>query len=311
MVVQRFFLAGVLLLAGACGETADDDRLSDGTSSTVEPVQEPARSSSDPSVETTGPSTTGPSTTGPSTIESSTGDIQLDVVSIQPASPAPGQVVEIVVSARAPGLLHQQVVSLGDGRTIRRNLGMGCSTMGDYAEPPPPPIGPTEALVTIATTYRASGDYSVGIDVEAYTECPQLDQGIGRQIGHLSVPLSVAAGPSVGNGDLPPSASLTESIGWGGTDVRVEANGTDDDGWISELRIDWGDNSTPTTITRNEACAPGPSGWPMNAGYTEAATHTYPAPGEYTATLTVTSTACDGTRAQTASSSNLVVFPSR
>ena len=290
------------MLVSACGEAAGDDRVSSGAPLTIASGEEgSAPSSSAPSVERSEPSTSEPAT----------GDIELDVVSIRPASPAPGEVVEIVVNARAPGILHQLVLSLGDGRSIRRSLGTGCSAWGDYAEPPPPPIGPSEAPVTIRTTYAAPGDYSIRIDVEAYAECPQLDQGIGSQVGHLTLPLSVTAGPVVGNGDLQPVATLTESIGWGGTDVRVEASGTDEDGWISELRIDWGDGSTPTSITRNEACAPGPSGWPMDPGDTEAATHAYPAPGEYTSTLTVTSTACDGTRAQTATSSNLVVFPSR
>lgn len=257
------------------------------------------------------PAASGSSDPSTGALGSSDNDVQLDLVSINPASPAPGQVVEIVVRARASGLLHEQVVSLGDGRNISSVLGTGCSTMGDYAEPPPPPNGPSEAMATLATTYAEPGDYSVRIEANAYAECPQLDQGTGSQVGHLTVPLSVKDGPVVGNGDLPPSATLTESIGWGGTDVRVEANGTDEDGWISELSVDWGDGSTPTTLTRTEPCVPGPGGWPMNAAYTEAITHTYPAPGEYTATLSVLSTSCDGTREQTARGSNLVVFPSR
>jgi hypothetical protein len=297
MPVRCVLLAGLLVLIGACGEQSDGDRVNTGSSLSIASGDAPVvPNSSNPRVET---------------VESSTGDIELDVVSVHPASPAPGEVIEIVINARASGLLHQQVVSFGDGRSIQLDLGTGCDSWGDYSEPPPPPVGPTEELGTITTTYAAPGEYSVSIEVEAYAECSQQGQGTGTQMGRLTVPVSVTDGPVVGNGDMPPSATLTESIGWGGTDVRVEATGTDNDGWISELRIDWGDGSTPTTIIRNEACAPGPGGWPMNPSYTEAATHTYPASGEYTARLTVISTACDGTQMQTASGSNNVVFPSR
>jgi hypothetical protein len=91
----------------------------------------------------------------------------------------------------------------------------------------------------------------------------------------------------------------------------------DDDGWISQFLIDWGDGSPPLTLAYNPfPCkAMPPSGWPANNYVTipsdttnplvgldgkpaPSTEHFYSEPGSYTVTVSVRSTACDGSQLQ-------------
>jgi hypothetical protein len=91
----------------------------------------------------------------------------------------------------------------------------------------------------------------------------------------------------------------------------------DDDGWISQFVVDWGDDTSPTTYVYNPfPCkAMPPSGWPagnyvslpsdttnplvgIDGQSVPSTEHFYVAPGTYTVTVTVRSTACDGSQPQ-------------
>lgn len=84
--------------------------------------------------------------------------------------------------------------------------------------------------------------------------------------------------------------------------LQVWAKGTDEDGYITRIVIDFGDGS-PAVIRPGEsnACRPTPSAWPAaSTGFTVAPfpTHHYNAPGTYTVTATVVSAGCDGAEEQ-------------
>ena len=91
----------------------------------------------------------------------------------------------------------------------------------------------------------------------------------------------------------------------------------DDDGWIREFVVDWGDDTSPTTFAYNPfPCkAMPPSGWPagnyvslpsdttnplvgIDGNPVPSTEHFYVAAGAYTVTVTVRSTACDGSQPQ-------------
>ena len=91
----------------------------------------------------------------------------------------------------------------------------------------------------------------------------------------------------------------------------------DDDGWIREFVVDWGDDTSPTTYAYNPfPCkAMPPSGWPagnyvslpsdttnplvgIDGQPVPSTEHFYVAAGTYTVTVTVRSTACDGSQPQ-------------
>lgn len=91
-----------------------------------------------------------------------------------------------------------------------------------------------------------------------------------------------------------------------GGQITIDPSLLDDDGNISQLSIDWGDGNPPTVIGIQGACHdPAPSGmyWPYTAMNQHATSPTL-APGTYTVTITETSTGCDGSDPQTASTSH-------
>jgi hypothetical protein len=91
----------------------------------------------------------------------------------------------------------------------------------------------------------------------------------------------------------------------------------DEDGWIRQFLVDWGDGSAPVTLAYNPfPCkAMPPSGWPadnyvsipsntlnpevgLDGKPAPSTEHLYSTPGTYTVTVTVRSTACDGSQPQ-------------
>jgi hypothetical protein len=119
--------------------------------------------------------------------------------------------------------------------------------------------------------------------------------------------IDVADGNSQTNGPVQPY--FIEPFGnatVNGSQIAIDPAMLDDDGNISQLSIDWGNGGPPTVITGMQTCHdPAPSGkyWPYTA-IGQRAVSPILSRGTYTVTITETSTGCDGTDPQTASTSH-------
>lgn len=126
--------------------------------------------------------------------------------------------------------------------------------------------------------------------------------------GALYGVVEVIAGTSRGQGPALPTIQVSQAQAPGeavvpGT-VKVWAKARDEDGYILQFMINFGDNhATEMRLGDPTPCRTTPSGWP--APSTAALQEPYPsihydAPGDYTITVTVISSACDRSEQQTA-----------
>ena len=130
--------------------------------------------------------------------------------------------------------------------------------------------------------------------------------------------------PTPGYSQGPALPTIKEVGNYASPDHRGDAHylplyiaAQDDDGWISQFVVDWGDDTSPTTYAYNPfPCkAMPPSGWPagnyvslpsdttnplvgIDGQPVPSTEHFYVAAGTYTVTITVRSTACDGSQPQ-------------
>jgi len=83
--------------------------------------------------------------------------------------------------------------------------------------------------------------------------------------------------------------------------VTLWGQGTDDDGFVRHLVVDWGDGTT-TTFPGDTDCQEAADGWPAGSEadvpYDPPPVHHYKTYGDFRITLTAVSTACDGSDVQ-------------
>jgi hypothetical protein len=222
-------------------------------------------------------------------------------VSVEPAQLLTGELLTVHVRAEdSPGSVIVGASDFGDGRG------------GARARPPileckpsdqrPATLAPAERTLTLPYSYRLPGAYKLRVDVISSRCSP--DKAEQAEDGDLTATveavISVGKGVPTGNGPVEPLIDLTQRTDFDNPGAVIVDFGTKDpDGLIDRVSLDWGDNTQDFETRRSRnSCVDPVRFWPTSE-LIDGPSHRYPAPGRYTARLTVYSTACDGSAIQT------------
>ena len=117
--------------------------------------------------------------------------------------------------------------------------------------------------------------------------------------------------PTQTNGPSQPQASAAKRTGDNPSYAYLNAKGRDDDGWVRRITVAWGDGTTTTAGEWSPSGCTNASGTshPVASAHDGNASHHFADAGDHTVTVTVTSSACDGTDVQTGSSTATVNQP--
>jgi hypothetical protein len=138
-----------------------------------------------------------------------------------------------------------------------------------------------------------------------------LLQGISGGCNHngeVYGTLDVGPGTSTSQGPALPVVEASQStrpVGHenDGSWVSAYGHAADRDGYITSMVITWGDGTSSTYPGDPGPCQRGTDGWPAGSeatlpGDSHPPAHHYTHPGDYTVTITATSTGCDGKQPQ-------------
>jgi hypothetical protein len=158
---------------------------------------------------------------------------------------------------------------------------------------------------TAQHAYRKAGAYSVSF-YAASSDC-------GRQMRMVLVKglLKISPGRVLANGPLPLKVSAWQSQPYeqDPSQAYVGFAGSDGDGYVSRLTLDWGDGSPLYVIDYPpSACESGDTYWP-GSKKSEGASHQYTASGSHSITVKAISAGCEGADATTATATVTVVAP--
>jgi hypothetical protein len=157
---------------------------------------------------------------------------------------------------------------------------------------------PFDYATSVSHAYVLPGTYHIEVDIVVPTQCPNPGEVDRWSFAQTDITVDDGHG---GNGPTEPQLDENVYQEPGGV-LRLFPSAYDDDGWIQDVTIDWGDGSPVLTIADSNPCYDHDgqsfaSGLEMSPGEQH---HSYPTPGNYTVTVTATSSACDGTGIQTA-----------
>lgn len=206
-------------------------------------------------------------------------------VHMAPASPHAGQTVTFDVHASASAHCCYAYMVFGNGRGTPDVHCMQGPAGSDYS-------------VEYSTIYNQAGRYEFLAGAMSGSSC--------RNQGDIYAYIDIGPGTSTGQGpDLPVVKvdSSTPAPGHEGDPsyVTLWGQGTDDDGFVRRIVVDWGDG-TSTTFPGEGDCQRGSDGWPApseaDVPYDPPPVHHYKSHGDFRITLTAVSTACDGSDIQ-------------
>ena len=161
---------------------------------------------------------------------------------------------------------------------------------------------PLDETRTFHHSYRAADTYQIHVQVTTAVDCA----GSADETATVELGVVVPAVAATANGPQPPEARLLSLGGLRGTsDVTLGIEGRDEDGWVIDVVVDWGDGTPPESMTVSAAreCSDSASQYPSSL-LQGSASHTYAEPGVYTVHMTAKSTGCDGSDEQSGTGEN-------
>jgi hypothetical protein len=269
----------------AATEPTQGPASTEPTHATTEPTTQPT---TQPSHEATVAPTTGPSpentaASGPLTVS----------VEMSPSTVDTSTDTHALVTARdGEGRLLAVDIDWGDGTTFH------FSPTGTVSCP-----RTTHLDGSFVHRYSTPGTYAPHVTVTS-GDCAPTEK-VTRE-AHVTVTGSEPSPSATStNGPAAPQATVATRSGDNASYVYITAGGSDADGWISRIVVHWGDGAESAFPYSTSGCTNGPSSQTSSVP----GGHHYASAGSYTVTVTVTSVACDGTQAQTGSTSMSVQSP--
>lgn len=223
------------------------------------------------------------------------------VVVVSPASTTTATLVRVRVTARVDDARITCVsVEFGDG------TGQGiCS----HAHDPRPDarLGPHEVTYEWTHAYRRPGVWVVRATATAEGSEAQTRDGYG------AAPVTVARGAEPSNGPHRPRSSPFQVLPPGGDrrTTTVDVVGSDEDGWITEVVVDWGDGTKIRQVLGTAGCQDPLLTWPTGRTPNLRFSHRYRTTGDRVVTATTVSTGCDGRDRQISIERARVQVPAR
>ncbi len=209
---------------------------------------------------------------------------------------APGEKVVFSASINDPngGVLGLQW-DFGDGITVNADP-KSCS---DTANQPTVNEGRADFDTSTAHAYRQPGNYTVRVTARTGSRCgTKANTDTVVATGMVKV-----TGEASMNGPGNPNADVTIASGGTSNDphLGLRVKGSDSDGFISKIVIDWQDGSAPQNVINYplSGCIDPGADWPSSTR-DESPEHTYENAGSHNVTVTITSTGCDGSQSQQA-----------
>jgi hypothetical protein len=176
-----------------------------------------------------------------------------------------------------------------------RPYGTDLVCTGIAGQPQPTSEGPDEESRSFFHAYRTSGRYEVRASAGS--------GGCDTKIESVAVSGEIEVLPATvpTNGPMQPKAEITHEYYIDGdpTMLVTDIGGTDPDGYVTRVELDWGDGSDSHVNDASlDRCEEKEGDWP-DTYLGDQPKHRYPENGTYRLTLTVTSVGCDGGAEQT------------
>lgn len=297
-------VAGVLFVPFET-ETGEHDLVAaeDSTPTTVPPTTAPYVPPT--TVTSAVPEPTVPATTvatiPPDLVFSATSETLSIEVTIRPGAGLTGELLrfETKVTDTAGGRFATGGTFGDDGSMLEPRLHVHCDE------------GASGSTQTTTKTYVEDHAYRVAGAYLVEAVAVSADCGRERRRVHVSQSITIGPGVVLANGPLPiePEAIPEPVNGRDPSLVYVSATAMDGDGYVREIVVDWGDGTPPAAIPFPLAeCTDPGSTYPFSS-VGESLSHQYASSGMKTIIITATSSGCDGTDIQTASTTETVTAP--
>lgn len=166
------------------------------------------------------------------------------------------------------------------------------------------PEGPTDHNVTEKHSYRASGTYTIQTAASTGGCSARIEHAIAKG------KIRVESGNVPSNGPQPATAAIGHEYWVRDPSVLVtDIVGTDRDGFVNRIELDWGDGSDRLVKTQSlRRCKDSARLWPDETLHDDPR-HRYAQDGTYVLRLRVTSVGCDGRSEQVDTASFQVRYP--